>query len=104
MSQETRKTQIDFLRLLNFGGDADMVFLNVHTLRLSKHGRILFEREFEYWTFDSPGTTSGNLIKLSRVMSYPYYIDRKVLVLFTERDAFIAKLGDPQIWLDGKIK
>jgi hypothetical protein len=79
-----------------------MIFLNVHTLRLSKHGRNLFELEFEHWTFDSPGLTSRNLINLNRVMTYPYYIDRKVLVLFTERDAFLARLGDPQNWLDGK--
>jgi hypothetical protein len=81
-----------------------MIFFNVHTLRLTKHGRNLFEAEFEHWCFDSPGVTSKNLIKLSRVMTYPYYIDRKVLVLFTERDAFLAKLGDTQLWLDGKTK
>jgi hypothetical protein len=35
-------------------------------------------------------------------MRYPYYIDKKKMVLFTEQDAFLAKLAGTQGWLDGK--
>jgi hypothetical protein len=35
-------------------------------------------------------------------MKYPYYIDKKKMVLFTEKDAFLAKLAGSQGWLDAK--
>jgi hypothetical protein len=102
LSHAAKTTQNNFLRLLDFAGDTDMIFLNIHTLRLTKYGCVLFRKQFEYWEFDSPGTTANNMIALHRVMLYPYYIDKDSMILFTERDAFIARLGGPQNWLNGK--
>ena len=97
-----KKTQTKFVETLGYQGQESTIFLNVHTLRLSKYGRNLLETEYNYWTFESPGVTTRNIIKLNRVMTYPYYIDKKVLVLFTEKDAFMARLASAQNWLDGK--
>lgn len=96
--------QTKFAESLGYPEQESTIFLNVHTLRLSKYGRSLLEDEYDFWTFDSPGVAAKNIIKLTRVMTYPYYIDRKVLVLFTEKDAFMAKIADAQNWLDGKEK
>ena len=79
-----------------------MIFLNVHTLRLSVYGRNLFIERFDSWRFDSPGLHAKNLITLNRHMRYPYYIDKKDLVLFTERDAFMVKITDATTWIQGK--
>lgn len=102
LSQEVKIAQTKFAESLGYPEQESTIFLNVHTLRLSKYGRNLLENEYDCWTFDSPGVSSRNIIKLNRVMTYPYYIDKKVLVLFTEKDAFMAKIANAQNWLDGK--
>lgn len=59
-------------------------------------------KQFDNWPVDSMDINGKNLINLMRKMTYPYYIDKKVLILFTERDAFMAKLAGAQGWIDGK--
>ena len=78
------------------------VFKNTHTLRLTKYGKNLLSKQFDSYEFDSPKLSGKNLINLLRKMKYPYYIDKSIIVLFTEKDAFLTKLAGAQGWLDGK--
>jgi len=78
------------------------VFKNTHTLRLTKYGKNLLSKQFDSYEFDSPKLSGKNLINLLRKMRYPYYIDKDIIVLFTEKDAFLTKLAGAQGWLDGK--
>ena len=78
------------------------LFLNSHTLRLTRRGKSMMCKYYEHWTFESPGRSAGNTLNLLRKMTYPYYIDNTHLILFTEKDAFMARLAGAQGWLDGK--
>ena len=78
------------------------VFKNTQTLRLTKIGLKLLGKKYDKWIVDPPVLSAGNLIQLLRKMKYPYYIDKNKMVLFTEQDAFLAKLAGTQGWLDGK--
>ena len=81
---------------------ASDIFKNPKTLRLNKRGVSLMRKQFESWTVDGLDLNGHNLISLMRKMDYPYYVDKRVLTLFTERDAFMAKLAGAQGWIDGK--
>jgi hypothetical protein len=35
-------------------------------------------------------------------MQHPYYIDKQVMVLFSEQDAFMARLAGTEGWLKNK--
>ena len=102
----TDKLQNDIIKSLNNQASIDIrvkdIFLNTKTLRLTKRGKTLMCKYYKHWTFDSPGKSAGNTLSLLRKMTYPYYIDNKHMVLFTEKDAFMAKLAGAQGWLDGK--
>lgn len=78
------------------------VFKNNHTLRLTKYGKNLLSKQFDAYEFESPKMSANNLILLLRKMKYPYYVDKSIIVLFTEKDAFLTKLAGAQGWLDGK--
>ena len=78
------------------------IFFNNKTLRLTKRGKTTMCKYYEHWSVDSPGVTAGNTLSLLRKMEWPYYIDKDMLILFTEKDSFMAKLAGSQGWLDGK--
>ena len=78
------------------------IFQNTNTLRLKRKGARAMQRKFESWELEPPVMTAGNMINFIRKMTFPYYIDKKRLVLFTEVDAMFAKLAGAQGWLDGK--
>jgi hypothetical protein len=78
------------------------IFKNKHTVRLTKYGKNLLSKQFDAYEFESPKLSVNNLINLLRKMKFPYYVDKDVIVLFTEQDAFLAKLAGSQGWLDGK--
>tara|TARA_Y100000022_G_scaffold195473_1_gene201184 strand:+ start:1366 stop:1683 length:318 start_codon:yes stop_codon:yes gene_type:complete len=101
-SQEITKIQNSVVRLIEADVKATDIFKNTKTLRLNKRGVSLMRKQFDNWTVDSMDMNGKNLISLMRKMTYPYYIDKKVLTLFTEKDAFMAKLAGAQGWLDGK--
>ena len=101
-SQEITKIQNSVVRLIEADVNATDIFKNTKTLRLNKRGVSLMRKQFDNWTVDSMDMNGKNLISLMRKMTYPYYIDKKVLTLFTEKDAFMAKLAGAQGWLDGK--
>lgn len=99
-SHEIKKTQTDILRALNFEADIDMVFLNVHTLRLTKYGCKLLVDKLEHWKLDSIELKTKHILALQQHMQYPYYIDKKQLILFSKRDAFLARLAGSESWLN----
>lgn len=78
------------------------VFKNNHTLRLTKYGKNILSKQFDAYKFEAPKLSANNLITLLRKMKYPYYVDKEIIVLFTEKDAFLIKLAGAQGWLDGK--
>jgi len=62
----------------------------------------MLSKQYDAYEFESPKLSVNNLINLLRKMKFPYYVDKDVIVLFTEQDAFLAKLAGAQGWLDGK--
>lgn len=101
-SQEITKIQNDVVKLIQPEIKPTDIFKNPKTLRLNKRGVSLMRKHFNSWTVDGLNLNGNNLISLMRKMDYPYYVDKKVLTLFTERDAFMAKLAGAQGWIDGK--
>ena len=102
-SQEIQDSQAKLISLIKRDYlTTKEVFKNTHTLRLTKYGKNLLSKQYNAYQFESPMLSAKNLINLLRKMNYPYYIDKKIIVLFTEKDAFVAKLAGAQGWLDGK--
>lgn len=102
-SQEIQKIQARTISLMNRDFlTVKEVFKNTHTLRLTKYGKNLLSKQYDAYEFESPKLSVNNLINLLRKMKFPYYVDKDVIVLFTEQDAFLAKLAGAQGWLDGK--
>jgi elongation factor P--beta-lysine ligase len=101
--QEIQKTQARTIGLMNRDYlTVKEVFKNTHTLRLTKYGKNMLSKQYDAYEFESPKLSVNNLINLLRKMKFPYYVDKDVIVLFTEQDAFLAKLAGSQGWLDGK--
>lgn len=97
------QVQTKILENLNIPSDRfKEIFLNSKSLRLTRKGRNMLVRRFDSWQFDEHGLMSRDMIELQRKMTYPYFIDKKMLVLFTERDAFMAKMAGAKGWIDGK--
>jgi hypothetical protein len=101
-SQEIQKIQSKVIDLIEIDLLPKLMFKNTHTLRLTKTGERVLSKIYDSYTFEPPKLNGHNLINLLRKMKYPYYIDKKKLVLFTEQDSFLAKLAGAQGWLDGK--
>ena len=101
--QGIQKTQARTISLINRDYlTVKEVFKNTHTLRLTKYGKNMLSKQYDAYEFESPKLSVNNLINLLRKMKFPYYVDKDVIVLFTEQDAFLAKLAGSQGWLDGK--
>jgi hypothetical protein len=81
----------------------EKLFQSKDSLRLTKLGCKVFCENFDHWTFllDNRITT-GQIIHLQRKMKMPYYFDTKKVMLFSERDAFMAKLGGVDAWIVSK--
>ena len=98
-----KQVQIKILEKLNVPSDRfKEIFLNAQSLRLTRKGRNMLMRRFDNWKFEEHGLVAREMIELQRKMTYPYFIDKKMLVLFTERDAFMAKMAGAKGWIDGK--
>ena len=74
-------------------------------VRLSKFGLKLMEKTFTCYPFklDNFLLTNKAVVKMDRTMQWPYYIDNKKLVLFSEKDSIILKLKGQNLekWLNG---
>jgi hypothetical protein len=69
---------------------------------LTKKGCSLLKKNVRSWTVETPGKLAGNLMDLQSKMQHPYYIDKQVMVLFSEQDAFMARLAGTEGWLKNK--
>lgn len=79
------------------------IFYNKFTVRLTSHGKNRCVKLYDKWEFGLESDfKSGQLIDLFRKMSYPYYLSRSKLILFSEEDAFMAKLAGIDTWLESK--
>jgi hypothetical protein len=66
---------------------------NISGLRLTKLGFTLLKEEYEMYKFPAKeGLHNNLLLKLHNKMNWPYYLDKKTLVLFSEDDAMWLKL------------
>lgn len=76
---------------------------NVTGLRLSPYGLKIMKKVYDYYSYKIKDIkiTSNIVIKMDKVMKFPYYIDGKQMVLFSGRDAFMLKLrgNDFNKWL-----
>lgn len=99
---EVKSTKTKLLSVLGVESTDKKVFINDSTLRLTKFGCSLLRKEYDFWELESPGLLSKYLIILQNKMQYPYYIDKKILVLFSEQDAFMARLAGADGWLMSK--
>lgn len=74
-------------------------------VRLSKFGLKLMEKSFTSYPFALENflLTNKAVVKMDRTMVWPYYIDNKKLVLFSEKDSVILKLKGQNLekWLNG---
>ena len=84
------------------GNRARLLFQTPSSLRLTKKGVNLLKKKCRSWTVETPGKLAGNLMDLQSKMKHPYYIDKKDMVLFSEKDAFMARLAGTEGWLKGK--
>jgi hypothetical protein len=77
------------------------LFLNKHTLRLRPLGvEMLKKLDYTSYTFEAPNPSGGDLLKLFRKMEYPYYIGKRRVILYSEQDAFMYKLGGYKAWTE----
>jgi len=81
------------------GNSARLLFQTPSSLRLTKKGCSLLKKNVRSWTVETPGKLAGNLMDLQSKMQHPYYIDKQVMVLFSEQDAFMARLAGTEGWL-----
>tara|TARA_R110000772_G_scaffold236820_1_gene348671 strand:+ start:182 stop:487 length:306 start_codon:yes stop_codon:yes gene_type:complete len=91
--------------LKSFGLETTMfkqMFYNKKTLRLTKRGRDMLKSKYAFWIFEDHDMVSKDSISLQRKMTYPYFMDKRILILFTEVDAFMAKMAGVKGWIDGK--
>ena len=78
---------------------------SVTGVRLSKFGLKLMEKSYTCYHFPLINfiLTNKAVVKMDRTMLWPYYIDNKKLVLFSEKDSVILKLKGQNLekWLNG---
>lgn len=76
---------------------------NVTGLRLSPYGLKIMKKVYDYYQYKIQDIkiTSNIVIKMDKVMKFPYYVDSKQMVLFSGKDAFMLKLrgNDFNKWL-----
>ena len=77
-------------------------------VRLTKYGLTLMEKSFTCYNFklDNFKLSNKAVIKLDQTMQWPYFVDNKKLVLFSEKDSVILKLKGQNLekWLQGLRK
>ena len=77
-------------------------------VRLTKYGLTLMEKSFTCYNFKLENFKLSNkaVVKLDQTMQWPYFVDNKKLVLFSENDSIILKLKGQNLekWLQGLRK
>ena len=105
-SLETAKAQLEISDYLESeGADIDRVrlFLNSKTLRLTKHGLSILTKYMGSWTvdMDSELNVEDHILLLRKVRA-PYYLKKDQIILFSEEDAFMARLAGVKGWIQSK--
>lgn len=106
LKQELDIKEYDILELI------PIVFKNarigakkISGVRLTKFGLNIMTKSFTSYKFPLENfiLTNNAVVKLDRSMVWPYYIDNKQLVLFSEKDSIILKLKGQNLekWLSG---
>jgi hypothetical protein len=81
------------------------IFLNNKTLRLRRLGLKRMSGIFDSYRLENNETlTSGHLMKLFKNAEFPYYIGENFVVLFSEKDAFMCKMGGVSTWIESSDK
>lgn len=108
---DNKRVIIEFLRCnddslngLNISQVELKLFKMPDYLRLTTSGFKLLSKHFKIYEYkfkDDDKFDSKHLISLVRILSYPYYLTHKRLVIFSEKDAFIINLHgkDLKSWL-----
>lgn len=79
------------------------IFLNDQTLRLRRLGLKRMSGIYDSYKLENKETIkTGQLMKLFKSAEYPYYIGNNFVVLFSEKDAFMCKLGGVGTWIESK--
>lgn len=99
---EIKEAKTKLLTELGVESTDKKIFVSDYTFRLTKFGCSVLRKEYDCWESESPGLLSKYLITLQKTMQYPYYIDKKILVLFNEQDAFMVRLAGADGWLMSK--
>ena len=77
-------------------------------VRLTKYGLTLMEKSFTCYNFklDNFKLSNKAVVKLDQTMQWPYFVDNKKLVLFSEKDSIILQLKGQNLekWLQGLCK
>lgn len=92
-------------RLESEGADIDRVrlFLNSKTLRLTKQGLSILHKYMGSWTIDiEDKLNTEDLILLLRTVNAPYYLKKDQIILFSEEDAFMARMAGVKGWIKSK--
>lgn len=82
-----------------------LLFANLGSLRLSSSGNTELKKVFDHYVFQ-PETDIRNLksyyfVAMNRLFTYPYYIGRKNIVLYSTEDAVAVRLyGDIDRFLE----
>lgn len=81
------------------------IFQAPGSLRLRHHGNLLLSTFFEYHDFYIEKNLTGKeILALSREMTAPFYINRRLLTVFSQEQALIIKMsGDVTSWLENII-
>jgi|15BtaG_2_1085339.scaffolds.fasta_scaffold00177_20 hypothetical protein len=79
------------------------IFLNMNTLRLRTKGKNLMLKLYDSYTFkNSKQVKSKHLIQMLKKIKHPYYMGPSYIVLFSETDAFMYKLGGFETWIESQ--
>lgn len=79
------------------------LFLNSKTLRLTKYGYSILHKHMGSWAVDIDAKlTTEDLIMMLRKVSAPYYLKKDQIILFSQEDAFMARLAGVKGWVKSK--
>lgn len=79
------------------------LFLNSKTLRLTRQGHSILHKYMGSWSVDLPEKlNTEDLIMLLRTVDAPYYLKKDQIILFSEQDAFMARIAGVKGWIKSK--
>jgi len=93
----------DYLESEGVDIDRIRLFLNSKTLRLTRQGHSILHKHMGSWSVDlNEKISTDDLLMLLRNVSSPYYLKKDQIILFSEEDAFMARLAGVKGWIKSK--